>query len=68
MIIERFEGLIAVIEDDDGTHFEIEKCKLPDGAKEGDYIYKFGDDYKIDDNKTDEIRKNIINLQNSLWN
>ncbi|MGN0654998.1 MAG: DUF3006 domain-containing protein [Oscillospiraceae bacterium] len=68
MIIERFEGLIAVIEDDDGTYFEIEKCKLPDGTKEGDYIYKFGDDYKIDDNKTDEIRKNIINLQNSLWN
>lgn len=68
MIIERFEGSVAIIEDDDGTHFEIEKCKLSDDAKEGDYIYKSGDEYKIDDNKTDEIRKNIINLQNSLWN
>ncbi|MGN1481025.1 DUF3006 domain-containing protein [Porcipelethomonas sp.] len=66
LIIERFEGNIAVIEDDD-NHLEIDRNSLPDNAREGDVLVKSGDAYKIDPEQTKKRREKILKLQNSLW-
>lgn len=67
MIIERFEENIAVIETDDKNHINIEKSKLPKNAKEGDFIIEKNGEYIVDDNKTNELRREILELQNNLW-
>jgi len=37
-VIDRIAGNIAVLEGYDGSHLELEKIKLPKGAKEGSSI------------------------------
>lgn len=66
LIIERFEGNTAVVEDD-GKHFEVSRDDLPANAREGDVLKKVGGIYEIDKEKTESRRKEILKLQNSLW-
>ena len=66
LIIDRFEGKFAVIEDGD-SHFEIERSLLPDNACEGDILVKNNEHYQIDENAAEERRKKIIDLQKDLW-
>ena len=65
LIIERFEGETAVIENDE--HIEINRKLLPQDASEGDVIVKCGDGYSVDREQTAKRRERILKLQNSLW-
>lgn len=66
LIIERFEGNTAIIEDG-GKHFEVSRDDLPENACEGYVLKKVGSTYEIDKEKTESRRKEILKLQNSLW-
>lgn len=66
LIIERFEGNTAIIENG-GNHFEVSRDDLPANAREGDVLKKVGSIYEIDKEKTESRRKEILKLQNSLW-
>ena len=66
LIIERFEGNTAIIEDG-GKYFEVSREDLPENASEGDVLKKVGSIYEIDKEKTESRRKEILKLQNSLW-
>jgi len=66
LIIERFEGNTAIIEDG-SKHFEVSRDDLPANACEGDVLKKVGSTYEIDKEKTESRRKEILKLQNSLW-
>ena len=61
LIIERFEGNTAIIEDG-GKYFEVSREDLPENACEGDVLKKVGSIYE-----TESRRKEILKLQNSLW-
>lgn len=66
LIIERFEGNTAVIEDGE-KNFEVIRDKLPANAREGDVLKIVGEVFEIDKEKTEIRRKEILKLQNSLW-
>ncbi len=66
LIIERFEDDKAVIEDGD-SHFSIDRDRLPHNAKEGDVIALKDGIYVVDRDTTNERRRRITELQNSLW-
>lgn len=66
LIIERFEGNTAVIEDG-GKYFEVSRDNLPKNVHEGDVLKKVGEVFEIDKEKTEIRRKEILKMQNSLW-
>ena len=66
LIISNISEGIAVIEDGE-ISFDIPAGALPDNAKEGDVILWENGEYLIDEKTTAEIRKNIIEMQNNLW-
>lgn len=66
LIIDRFEGNYAILEDDN-KHYEIKKTELPDDCKEGDVITTKDGLYIIDVEQTNLRRQAIINLQRGLW-
>lgn len=66
IVFERSEGEVAVLEMD-GKIVEIEKSLLPDDVKEGDILKKCDGKYYCDKKATEERRKKINKLQNSLW-
>lgn len=67
VIIDRFEGNYAVCEKEDRTMVDIEKSKIPSGAKEGDILNIDGDNITIDINATKKRKKEIENLTKDLW-
>jgi hypothetical protein len=59
MVIERIEGDIVIIEQDDGTHIKIQRQKLPENIKEG-VIVNFKDgEYFADFAATEQRRKKL---------
>ena len=61
VIIDRFEGDYAVVEIEVGKCVNIPKILVPN-AKEGDVI-----NIEIDNNETEERKKNIKNLMNNIF-
>ena len=55
IILERFEGDIAVLETDDGIA-NVSRTELPEEACDGDVLVFSGDCWSIDREKTDERR------------
>lgn len=66
LILERFEGDIAVIEDGN-DHIEVKKELISADVKEGDVLIMIDDKYFADKEQTIKRREKIKNLQNSLW-
>ncbi|NLP25971.1 MAG: DUF3006 domain-containing protein [Clostridiales bacterium] len=66
LIIDRFEGDYAIIEDGE-KHFKIERKDIPLDAKESDVLIFLDGKYIIDLVQTQKNREEIIKLQNSLW-
>lgn len=58
MIIDRFEGSIAVVETDGGM-LDIARDLLPENTSEGDVIVQTDGGYIIDEQATAERRKAI---------
>lgn len=50
--IDRLEGGLAVLEDENGSLRTVERGLLPDGARAGDVLAFDGDVYRIDREET----------------
>ena len=57
IIIDRFEGKMAVCEKPDRTMVNISRSKLPAAAKEGDVLVVEGDNIRIDSAATEKRRQ-----------
>lgn len=67
LIVDRFEGNYALCEKEDGTIMNVEKDRLPKGAKEGDVLILEGESIFIDNNATLERKKYIEELIEDIW-
>ena len=67
LIIDRFEGDFAVCENENRKMINIEKSKLPKEAKEGSALIINGDKIEIDHIETENRRKRIKEMMDSLW-
>ena len=65
--IDRFEGQYAVCEGADGTSRNIEKSKLPKGAKVGDILNIDGDTITVDIAETEARKKKVAALVDELF-
>lgn len=65
IIIDRFEGDIAVLETDSGM-LEVSRILIPDNAREGDVLNREGGAYTIDAEATDARRMAIRSKFNAL--
>ena len=66
MVVDRIENGIAVIENDDGSHFEVKCGVLPMSIREGDATKTENGRYVIDYEMTEKYRSNAKNLLNKL--
>lgn len=66
-IIDRFEGTIAVCEDEQKNMVNIPKYRLPLEVKEGDVIIEVNGMLCIDDGETDDRRKKARQLMSKLF-
>ena len=56
MIVDRIENMIAVIEREDGTFFELPLSELPEGVCEGCVLVRNCESYAVDMLATKERR------------
>jgi len=68
VIIDRFEGKVAVCEMEDRQMVDIEKSKTPSTAKEGDVLNITNNKITIDPDETNKRKKEIQELTKDLWN
>ena len=67
-IIDRFEGSYAVVEIDEGRKMiNIDKIRLPKGAKEG-MVLQIDESITIDIEETKRRKEKIEKLTADLWN
>ena len=59
LIIDRFEGEFAVIEDDE-ERLEIQRALLPEAAKEGDVLVCENEVYSVDEEATKIRRAEVL--------
>jgi hypothetical protein len=68
LIIDRFEGVYAVCENEDKSIENVPKYKLPREIKEGDCLIQRDDgNYVVDDGTTKERDKKIRSKMNRLF-
>lgn len=65
--IDRFEGTIAVCENEEKVIVNIPKYKLPLEAKVGDVLKEVEGMFEIDDAESNERRKKAKQLVNKLF-
>lgn len=67
-IVDRFEGEFAVCEDQEsGEQIDIAKSELSDDVHEGDVIFKSGEVFLTDSEKTKERKELIKRKFENLW-
>lgn len=66
-IIDRFEGSLAVCEDENRRMINIERNKLPPEAKEGDVLCVDGGEYKVDAVATEAKKREVKRLAEDIW-
>lgn len=66
MIVDRIEGNIVVIEDND-SFFRADISLFDGKIREGDVVCEKDGRYYAEKNETEKRRKEIIRLQDSLW-
>jgi len=67
VVIDRFEGLLAVCEKEDRTMIDIKRILLPSDAKEGDVLNIDGDEITVDGVETAKRKEIIEKLTKDLW-
>lgn len=65
--IDRFEGDYAVCEKEDRTMMNIERHRLPDGAREGDVLVIDQNRIFVDEEGTEARRLKIEKMVENLW-
>lgn len=66
-IIDRFEGNLAVCEDEQGNMVNINRNKLPSSASEGDVLVPSLTRFVIEENETSKRKNSIEGLMKELW-
>ncbi|MCH5193775.1 MAG: DUF3006 domain-containing protein [Oscillospiraceae bacterium] len=66
LVIDRIEDGIAVIEEGD-SRFEVPVSMLDGNVREGDVVTLENGVYVPDISATEKRRREILNLQNDLW-
>lgn len=67
VVIDRFEGVFAVCEKEDGEMINIEKNKIPKEAKEGDMLVIDEKGIEIDQEETIRRKREIEEEVEDLW-
>jgi len=67
LIIDRFEGIYAVCEKEDGSMINIEKDKISQDAKEEDVLLVTENGITIDEIATRNRKEEIEKLTKDLW-
>lgn len=65
--VDRLEGDLAILIDDQNTITEILKKLLPDDTKEGDILIQVGAEYKKENGYTENKRKESAELIDQLF-
>lgn len=65
--VDRIEGNIYVLEDDNSNIIDIEACYIKMDAKEGDILKKEGEYYIVDKEKTEKRKKEMDELIKGMW-
>lgn len=68
LIIDRFEGGFAVLEDENGRPRNVPRGLFPSDAREGDAVFLRGGRYEIDRELTTARREKIKKLAEGLFN
>lgn len=66
VIIDRFEGCLAICEQEDGSLIKINKNKIPANAREGDLLLIEGEFIKINFKETEKKKREVEKLFNEL--
>lgn len=67
LIIDRFEGNIAVVENSENENMiGIEKDLIEEAAREGDVIFFDGSGYKVDKEETERRRTEALSILKSI--
>ena len=66
--VDRIENNKVVLEDENKNMIIQDKILFPENIKDGDIVYKDGNIYKIDKDKTNKKRNEIRNKFDSLIN
>jgi len=67
VVIDRFEGMFAICEDENKAVISIEKCKLPPDAKEGDVLIIEDSGIAIDAESTRTRKEAIHEIMKGIW-
>jgi cytochrome c-type biogenesis protein CcmE len=67
VIVDRFEGDLAVCEKDDRTTINIKRGRLPATVREGDVVIIEGDLIRIDSTETARRKAAADQLMKDLW-
>lgn len=67
LIIDRFEGIYAICELENGAFIDVPKEDIPKEAKEGDILIKTDNGYCVDKTATENKRKEIKERINKLF-
>lgn len=67
LIIDRFEGIYAICELQNGGFIDVPKEDIPKEAKEGDILIKTDNRYCVDKTATESKRKEIKRKMNRLF-
>lgn len=65
--VDRIENGVAAVEDENGNIVNLKISELPQGVKEGDILSFNGEKYDILSDETAQRRKELLNLQRSLF-
>lgn len=66
-VIDRFEGNLAVCEDEHGKMVNINRNRLPNTAVEGDVLVPRLTGFVIEENETSKRKNSIQDLMKELW-
>ncbi|MCI7085823.1 MAG: DUF3006 domain-containing protein [bacterium] len=67
-IIDRFEGDTAVLEDENKEFLNVPKSILPENSNESDCLVFEDGKYIIDEETTKELKEEISDLMDELFN
>ncbi len=66
LVVEKIEGNVVTIEDGN-NHFNLNKTEISFSIKEGDVIQLINGEYFPDKATTEERKRRLADLQNSLF-
>lgn len=67
LVIDRFEGVYAICEDENKNMVAVIKTNLPAEAKEGSVLKTAGKSIIVDHDEANHIRKRIKEKMDTMW-